>query len=889
MDGTITGEQAHKHDVFISYSSKNKNVADAIVSHFEQNGIRCWYAPRDIMPGQEWVTAIKEGLTDASVFVLIYTNESNDSRQVMNEVALAFNAGKTIVPFRLTEEVMNNELEYYLTRVHWLDAVTKPLNKNIEELCLYVANILQHKPVDASKNVHADKPAKKKINPLKIIIPAVAAVLAVFIALIFLLPRSSSKYFELGLESYNSEYHGEQDDAAARLNFDKSKKQNADAYYYLGMLDERVDNFESAKDNYETGMNLGSGLATARLGYLYQTGNGVIVDLKKARDLYEQAYAGGCKEAAYYKGLLAKNGLFEGEDADANKALVFFEDALHSDDKETVGMTYLMIGELYFNGFAGVDRDYNKAIENYKNAIKTDPAQSMEANYLIALVYVNQSEDADADTYFKKSLEYNVKAADMGNIQSMNKAGSAYSNGKGCEANGQTALEYYQKAEALGNLYAKTNIGVLYRFGKDPLQKNSERAYSKYKEAADKGFGLAMLKLGDMYYNGEYGKEGDNVNYTKAMQWYEAAAGKGYADAYCALGDMYCYGNGVDKDYEKAIAEYQKGIDMGSSEAMLKMGYFYAEIKEPRDDAEAVKWYMKSINAGNKVAMSNMGVHYENGRGVEKDYQEAAKFFRMADEEGYIYATYFLDRLYYHGYLSDDQKTPDYEKAYKYYKKAADAGNAKALNEIGVMYINGYFVEKNVETGKEYYQKAVNGGNKVAAANLGYFALKDKNFKLAREYYEDKGGWEVIASAAYDLGRLYYDDVIDAGAVANDYAKAKKYFLNAEKLGYSDKKNLDMMFAMIGKCFSIEKDFANAAVYYEKAAKQDNTNPDHCRNAGVCFASAKDYNKAAMYYSLSLERGYKGNNDLAAWLKDMNSKGQISKETYEKYAKKWIK
>ena len=66
-------------------------------------------------------------------------------------------------------------------------------------------------------------------------------------------------------------------------------------------------------------------------------------------------------------------------------------------------------------------------------------------------------------------------------------------------------------------------------------------------------------------------------------------------------------------------------------------------------------------------------------------------------------------------------------KSYKYYKKAADAGNAKALNEIGVMYINGYFVEKNVETGKEYYQKAVNGGNKVAAANLGYFALKDKN------------------------------------------------------------------------------------------------------------------------------------------------------------------
>ena len=34
-------------DVFVSYSSKNKTVADSIVSDFEANGIKCWYAPRD--------------------------------------------------------------------------------------------------------------------------------------------------------------------------------------------------------------------------------------------------------------------------------------------------------------------------------------------------------------------------------------------------------------------------------------------------------------------------------------------------------------------------------------------------------------------------------------------------------------------------------------------------------------------------------------------------------------------------------------------------------------------------------------------------------------------------------------------------------------------------
>ena len=46
-------EKTGNYEVFISYSTKNKNVADAVVANFEKNGIRCWYAPRDILPGQE--------------------------------------------------------------------------------------------------------------------------------------------------------------------------------------------------------------------------------------------------------------------------------------------------------------------------------------------------------------------------------------------------------------------------------------------------------------------------------------------------------------------------------------------------------------------------------------------------------------------------------------------------------------------------------------------------------------------------------------------------------------------------------------------------------------------------------------------------------------------
>ena len=65
------------HDVFISYSSKNKNIADAIVADLEQNNVKCWYAPRDILSGEDWAGAINNAISSTKIFVLVFTDESN--------------------------------------------------------------------------------------------------------------------------------------------------------------------------------------------------------------------------------------------------------------------------------------------------------------------------------------------------------------------------------------------------------------------------------------------------------------------------------------------------------------------------------------------------------------------------------------------------------------------------------------------------------------------------------------------------------------------------------------------------------------------------------------------------------------------------------------------
>ena len=62
--------------------------------------MRCWMAPRDVVPGQEWRAAITEAILGCRVFVLIFSGNANASADVRREVGIAFDREKEIVPLR---------------------------------------------------------------------------------------------------------------------------------------------------------------------------------------------------------------------------------------------------------------------------------------------------------------------------------------------------------------------------------------------------------------------------------------------------------------------------------------------------------------------------------------------------------------------------------------------------------------------------------------------------------------------------------------------------------------------------------------------------------------------------------------------------------------------
>ena len=85
-------------DAFISHSSKDKTMADAICAKLEQAGIRCWIAPRDVAPGKTWSGEIMKAIDSCKVMVLVFSANANQSAQIVREVEAAVHRSKPILP-----------------------------------------------------------------------------------------------------------------------------------------------------------------------------------------------------------------------------------------------------------------------------------------------------------------------------------------------------------------------------------------------------------------------------------------------------------------------------------------------------------------------------------------------------------------------------------------------------------------------------------------------------------------------------------------------------------------------------------------------------------------------------------------------------------------------
>ena len=168
--------------------------------------------------------------------------------------------------------------------------------------------------------------------------------------------------------------------------------------------------------------------------------------------------------------------------------------------------------------------------------------------------------------------------------------------------------------------------------GLDAIKREDYKtAYNFFLPLAAQGDSNGQYFLGLMYYEGREVQQNDK----EATKWFRLAAEQGHFEAQLTLGLMYYEGNGVPQDYKQAFKlfkltlaeeEYSGVIDsFGRNYGISQRAFFSERVPHHKMPYHNNNLIQRSENA--------LGEIYEQGQVVQRNYEEAAKWYRRAVEK----------------------------------------------------------------------------------------------------------------------------------------------------------------------------------------------------------------------------------------------------------------
>jgi TolB-like protein/tetratricopeptide (TPR) repeat protein len=139
-------------DVFVSYASQDVAVADTIVEALERHGVKCWIAPRDVVPGEFYAHAIVGAINATRIVLVVLTGNAVGSPHVLREIERASAKRHPVVSFRIDTASLPAGLEYFLSASHWLDATTSGVDAALPKLVEAVQRLVA--PTSAVEPAH---------------------------------------------------------------------------------------------------------------------------------------------------------------------------------------------------------------------------------------------------------------------------------------------------------------------------------------------------------------------------------------------------------------------------------------------------------------------------------------------------------------------------------------------------------------------------------------------------------------------------------------------------------------------------------------------------------------------------------------------------------------
>jgi hypothetical protein len=139
-----------------------------------------------------------------------------------------------------------------------------------------------------------------------------------------------------------------------------------------------------------------------------------------------------------------------------------------------------------------------------------------------------------------------------------------------------------------------------------------------------------------------------------------------------------------------------------------------------RDYAEAARWYKLAARDGNVNAQLNLASMYSDGLGVSQDYPEALRWYKLAAARGDAKAQYNIGLIYDNG----RGVVQDYVEAVRWYKMAAAQGDADAQKNLAYMYRSGLGMAQNYVKAHMWFNLAAIKGDRFVIEERGRVAAK---------------------------------------------------------------------------------------------------------------------------------------------------------------------
>jgi TPR repeat protein len=240
-----------------------------------------------------------------------------------------------------------------------------------------------------------------------------------------------------------------------------------------------------------------------------------------------------------------------------------------------------------------------------------------------------------------------------------------------------------------------------------------------------------------------------------------------------------CFSIGYAQDDLPSLLEKAQ---QGDAWAQCSLGWHYRVGRGvSRDYKEAAKWYRMAADQNDANAQFNLGCLYFFGNGVEQNYTEAMRFYQFAADQGYVEAQYNLGICYGEGTGGEKNET----ESMRWFRRAAEQGFSEAQLILGGKYYDGDGVPQNYEEAIKWFLLAANQDVEIAQYNLGQCykegkGVSESDVEAAKWYRLASENGLAIAQNA--LSSCYYT----GAGVLEDYAEAYAWCSIAAMKGNND-------------------------------------------------------------------------------------------------------